>query len=213
MYNTVLFDLDGTLTDSGIGIANAVAYALSKQNNEVAEKSTLPVFVGQPLKDSFKEFYHFTEEQANQGLIDYREYYSVKGLYENEVYPGIGKLLSDIKKSGRRIGLATSKPDKLSIQILEHFKLLQYFDIIAAPTMDEKRNTKIEVLEYALEQFGITNVSDVVMIGDRKFDILGAKHFGMDSIAVLYGYGSKEELSEAGTTYFAETVKEIWSYL
>lgn len=213
MYQTILFDLDGTLTDSGKGITNAVSYALAKAGIQVEDKSTLFPFIGPPLKDSFKEFYHFTEEQASQRVRDYREYYNVKGLFENEVYPGIEKLLSDIKKSGRRIGLATSKPDKLSIQILDHSHLLPYFDIISAPTMDEKRNTKIEVIEYALEQFGITDVSDIVMVGDRKFDILGAKHFGMDSIGVLYGYGSREELTEAGATYLVENTEGIWSVL
>ena len=209
MYQIVLFDLDGTLTDSGLGITNAVAYALEKFGIHEEDHSKLNVFVGPPLKDSFARYYGLSSEECEQGIAYYREYYQDRGLFENEVYPGIPELLKYLKETGRKVILATSKPEFFSSQILKHFHLDQYFDLIAGASMDEKRVEKVEVIHYALEKAGITDVTNAVMVGDREYDILGARENGMDSIGVLYGYGSREELEAAGAGQIAETVEEL----
>ena len=209
MYQIVLFDLDGTLTDSGLGITNAVAYALEKFGIHIEDHSELNVFVGPPLKDSFMRYYGLTPEECDKAVKYYREYYQDRGLFENEVYPGIPELLKYLKETGRKVILATSKQEFFTSQILKHFHLDQYFDLIAGASMDEKRVEKVEVIHYALEKAGITDVTNAVMVGDREYDILGARENGMDSIGVLYGYGSREELEAAGAGQIAETVEEL----
>lgn len=213
MYQNILFDLDGTLTDPGIGITNSAMYALEKWNIKVAERSELYKFIGPPLRDSFMNFYGFSEEQAKEAIVYYREYFKDKGIFENEVYPGIVELLQQLKASGKKIVLATSKPEEFAIRILKHFELFDYFDFVGGAYMDGIRNKKGEVIQYALESAGITDLSTTVMIGDREHDIIGAKENGLDSIGVLFGYGSREELTEAGATYIAETVGDILKFL
>ena len=212
MYNTVLFDLDGTLTDPVLGITNSVAYALEKYGITVEDKNTLCTFIGPPLNDSFKKYYGFSDEKAMEAIWCYREYFQDKGIFENEVYEGIREMLEKIKQSGRKIVLATSKPELFALRILEHFDLMKYFDVVAGASMDEKRNKKGDVISYALEKGGFS-AQGTVMIGDREHDIFGAKENGLDSIGVLYGYGSKEELCSAGADYIAESVEDILSFL
>lgn len=212
MYDTVLFDLDGTLTDPGIGITNSVAYALERYGIKVEDKKSLYTFIGPPLADSFMKYYGFSEEKAMQAIGIYREYFSVKGLFENEVYSGIPELLEKIKKSGKKLVLATSKPEEFSVRILEHFDLIKYFDVVAGASMDEKRNKKGDVIRYALEKGGFT-AENAVMIGDREHDVFGAKENGLPSIGVLYGYGNEQELKNAGADYIAETVEDIFQLL
>lgn len=209
MYNTIFFDLDGTLTDPGMGITNSVAYALKKWNIEVSERAELYKFIGPPLIDSFMNYYGFSKEEARQGVKYYREYFSTKGLFENEVYEGVIELLNRLKAGGKRLVIATSKPEKFTLEILKHFDLYKYFDFVAAASMDETRTKKDEVIAYALENLGIKDVSDVLMVGDREHDIFGAKAHGLDSIGVLYGYGNREELEKAGATYIVEKVQDI----
>ena len=215
MYNTILFDLDGTLTDPGIGITNSVAYALSKWNIEVADRSELYKFIGPPLLDSFAEYYGFSAEQAQDALKYYREYFRSKGIYENEVYPGIVEMLETLKNSGKKIILATSKPEEFAIIILKHFDLYKYFDFVAGATMDETRNKKGDVIKYALESCGIdkTDLKDVIMVGDRKHDVHGATENDLDCIGVLFGYGDREELETAGAKYIAEQVEDILTFI
>ncbi len=212
MYNTILFDLDGTLTDPGEGITNSIAYALKKYGIEVSDKKSLYKFIGPPLKDSFMKYYCFSEEKAIEAIGYYREYFREKGLFENEVYAGVEELLIKIKESGKKIVLATSKPEEFSVKILEHFNLIKYFDVVAGASMDEKRNKKGDVIRYAMEKGGFT-ADNAVMIGDREHDIFGAKENSMDSIGVLYGYGSKEELTSAGARNIAENVEDIYGLL
>ena len=209
MYDIILFDLDGTLTDPGIGITNSVAHALAHWNIEVTDRSELYKFIGPPLSDSFMRYYGFSEEDAIRAIAVYREYFSVKGLYENEVYPGIPELLQSLKKMGKTVVLATSKPEKFAVEILRHFGLYDYFDIIAGASMDESRNKKADVIAYALSQMKDPDVRRLIMIGDREHDVLGAKQFGIDSIGVLYGYGDRAEHEAAGATYIAEKVEDI----
>ena len=209
MYKYFLFDLDGTLTDPGIGITNSVMYALKKFGIKVEERATLYKFIGPPLLESFERFYGFSKEESEQAIQYYREYFRPHGLYENEVYEGVEELLKTLKQNGKRLIVATSKPDEFAVEILKHFHLDHYFDFIAGATMDEKRTKKADVIAYALEQCKITDKASAIMIGDREHDVLGAKQVGLDSIGVLYGYGNYEELKNAGATYIVENPEEI----
>ena len=209
MYQTILFDLDGTLTDSGPGITNSVAYALKKWNIEEKDINVLRKSVGPPLDASFAKYYGFSKEKCVQAIQYYREYYLTKGIYENQVYDGMEELLKWLRDTGRRAIVATSKPEPSAIHVLEYFHIDSYFDIIAGATMDGSRVEKSDVIRYALDRAGIRDLSGVVMVGDRENDIQGAKANGLDSIGVLYGYGSREELEEAGAMQIAETVEDL----
>lgn len=209
MYQTVFFDLDGTLTDSGFGITNSVAYALKKWNIEETDRTVLNKFVGPPLEESFRKYYGFSPEQSQKSLSYYREYYTDKGIYENSVYEGILELLQALKKSGRKVVLATSKPEEFTMRVLKHFALDSYFDFVAGATMDGSRVEKADVIRHAIVQGAVSNLEEAVMVGDRENDILGARENGLSSIGVLYGYGSREELEKAGAGQIAETVEDL----
>ena len=212
-YDVILFDLDGTLTDPGIGITNSVMHALKKYGIEVEDRASLYKFIGPPLIDSFEKYFGFSHEEAVKSVDYYREYYKDKGIYENLVYDGIENLLVSLYEKGKKIILATSKPEPFAKEILRHFGLDKYFLFAAGSTMDETRTNKAEVIEYALSECGITDKTSVVMVGDREHDIIGANKNGIDSIGVLFGYGSREELETAGAAYIAETVEEILNYI
>ena len=209
MYQYILFDLDGTLTNSELGITTCVQHALKKFGIEVDDRSKLRPFIGPPLGESFQVYYGLSEEESEEAIKYYRERFSVKGLYENEVYEGVEKTLQTLKDSGKKLIIATSKPEKFTLVILEYFDLLKYFDFVAGATLDGSRGEKADVIRYALEMYGIEDKSEVIMIGDRKFDILGAKENGLASMGVLYGFGDKEELTEAGADYIVETAEDI----
>ncbi len=209
MYDYILFDLDGTLTDPAEGITNSVAYALDKFGIAVEDKRELYKFIGPPLVEAFAEYYGFSKEDSEKATAFYRETFRVKGLFENRVYDGIFLLLEALKQKGKKLVIATSKPEEFTLKILKHFNLLKYFDFVAATTFDSTRNTKDKVIEYALENINVSDKSRVVMIGDRHHDIDGAKFNGIDSVGVLYGFGDREELTSAGATYIAENVEDI----
>lgn len=213
MYDIVLFDLDGTLTDPGIGITNSVAYALDKFGIKVNDRSELYNFIGPPLIDSFMKYYGMSYQDGLKAVEYYREYFGVTGIFENRVFDGIPQLLENIKGSDRVVALATSKPEIYAKRILEHFDLAKYFDFVGGATMDETRSKKADVIEYTLKQLDITDKSNVVMVGDRHHDIDGANQNGLDSIGVLFGYGDRKELETAGATYIAETVGNILEFL
>lgn len=213
MYNNILFDLDGTLTDPAQGITNSVAYALEKYGICVEDKTTLNKFIGPPLAESFQKFYGFSESESKQCVEYYREYYKPKGIFENEVYHGVEELLKPLKENGKILILATSKPEIFAKQILEHFRLIQYFDFVAGSNLDGTRVAKSEVIAYALESYGITDLENTLMVGDREHDIIGAKKIGISSLGVLYGYGSREELENAGADYIAATVSDILKFI
>ena len=189
-----MFDLDGTLTDPMIGITSSVKYALSYFNIEVEDLRSLCPFIGPPLKTSFKDFYQFTDEQADVAIAKYREYFSKQGIFENTLYQGTDELLRLLTENEMKIYLATSKPQPFAQQILEYFHLESYFT-------------------YVLDSTDIKTRSDVVMIGDRKYDIEGAKANNIDSIGVLYGYGDEEELANAGANKIVTDIKELSSFL
>ena len=178
MYQYILFDLDGTLTDPKIGITTCVQYALHKMGIEEPDPDRLEPFIGPPLTDSFREFYGMNEEEAVRAVEYYRERFSTVGLFENEVYSGIPELLARLKKDGRKLAIASSKPTVYVKKILEYFSIYEYFDIIVGSELDGTRCRKEEVVEEALEQLSADDKfkkRDAVMIGDRKFDIEGAK--------------------------------------
>ena len=209
MYDYILFDLDGTLTDPAEGITNSVEYALNKFGIVVEDKRELYKFIGPPLVDAFAEYYGFSKEDSEKATAFYRETFRVKGLFENRVYDGIYEMLEELKQKGKKLVIATSKPEEFTLRILKHFDLLKYFDFVAAATFDSTRNTKDKVIEYALENVDISDKSKVVMVGDRHHDIKGALANGIDSIGVLYGFGDSEELQKAGATHIAENVEDI----
>ncbi len=208
-YKYILFDLDGTLTDPKVGITKAVAYALKDFDIDVENLDDLCKFIGPPLKDSFMEYYGFSKEDSDTAIKKYREYFSVKGLYENIVYDGIKEVLQTLKDNKKTLILATSKPKIFALKILEHFDLLKYFDFVSGAELDGTRDKKGDIIAYALAENHIADLSSVLMIGDRKHDIIGAKENSIDSMGVLYGYGNKEEFQKAGADYIVSTVKEI----
>ena len=211
-YKNVLFDLDGTLTDPAEGITNALMHAQRRLGMAVSPREDLFVFIGPPLIETFMSEWGLTRAEADQALVYYREHFGVKGLFENVPYPGIGDCLADLQAAGLRLFVATSKPEPLSLRILEHFDLLQYFEAVAGSTMDEQRTKKGEVIAYALETYGL-DPAETIMVGDRKHDVIGAVENGLPCVGVLYGYGSREELTEAGAAALAADLDELETLL
>ena len=209
----ILFDLDGTLTDPMTVITRSVQHALKAYGIEEPDLEKLCPFIGPPLKDSFMKYYGFSQFQAQEAIEKYREYFSVKGIFENQVYDGIEDMLRELKARGGILLVATSKPEAFAIRILEHFHLKQYFDFICGATMDEKRVKKGYVIAYAMETGGIKHAYEAVMVGDREHDVIGARENHMDSVGVLFGYGSRTELEKAGAGKIAGTVEELKTLL
>ena len=209
-YHTALFDLDGTLTDSAPGIMNSIRYALKKHGMTVPSEEVLRTFIGPPLKEQFQKVFSVSEEEAQELVKTYREYFSEKGLFENSVYAGVPEMLSRLRDGGVRVMMATSKPEKFAKRIAEQFGLTQYFEFIGGASMSEERRKKDEVIEYVLASCGIPDEgrSGTVMVGDRFHDIEGAEKTGLHSLGVLYGYGSREELEGAGAEQTAATPGE-----
>lgn len=209
----MLFDLDGTITDSAEGIINSVIYALEKINQPIPERKDLYSFIGPPLKESFEKICHLSEIDADLAVTYYREYYQKKGLYQNQVYQGIPELLSRLNELGCQVYIATSKPEIFAKKIVTHFDLIGYFNGIYGASLDGIRSKKTDVIAYALKEAQIETKNDVVMIGDRKHDILGGKENKLATIGVLYGFGNKEELEKAQATYLAATPEEIINFI
>ena len=210
-YKCLFFDLDGTITDSSEGIINSIIYALEKMNVPVTDKSILKKFVGPPLMDSYKKYFGFTQEEAELGLKTFREYFSVKGIFENRLFDGMYDLLEKLYEAGYELVLATSKPDVYAGQILEHFGIKKFFAHISACPMEEADTTKLDIIKAALELTSVKNKSEILMIGDTFLDVNGAKECGIDSIGVLYGTDGPEELKSA--TYIAKDVEELKNIL
>lgn len=208
-YHTYFFDLDGTITDSSLGITNSVMYALKKFGITEDDRTKLYQFIGPPLNVSFREYYGFSEEKAWEAVAYYREYYQDKGIFENRVYDGFEEMLKVLKAAGKRLVVATSKPEPYARKIMDYFGLTDYFDYVAGMGLDGKRGTKTEVIQYALKVCGIEDKSGVLMVGDRRHDVIGAREAGIDCLGVLYGFGSREELESAGADYIVETVGDI----
>ncbi len=200
-FEYIFFDLDGTLTDPAEGITNSFIYALNYFGLEIPSYQKLCSFIGPPLVHTFEKEFGFKDEKNTLAVKKYREYFAQKGLFENKVYPGIEDFLQTLKKKGKHLAVATSKPQEYSVKILEHFGLAEYFEEICGSNMDESRSNKDEVIAYALRQMKVKDKSKVLMIGDREYDILGAKKNGLKSCGVLYGYGTLQEFVQSGAEY------------
>jgi len=211
-FEYLFFDLDGTLTYPRLGITNSFIYALKKHNIEVLDRTELYKFIGPPLFDSFKTF-GMADIEANQAVADYRVYFSEKGLLENKVIEGIPEALKTLKEKGYKLVIATSKPEPYTVRILEHFDLADYFDFISGALLDGTRNKKSDVIRHAINSLKITELDKVLMIGDRFYDIEGAKENGIKSMGVTFGCGSKEELQNAGADFVVNTVAEILDFI
>lgn len=207
--NYIFLDLDGTVTNPAEGITKCFEYALNHFGIKVKNRAELEQFIGPPLRKSFMEGYGFEEEKATEAVAKYRERFAPIGMYENEVYEGMEQALQSMKDAGKVLIIATSKPEHMAKKILAHFKLDGYFDDICGSCDDSNRNEKDEVIRYALQKHGITNPDDVLMVGDRKFDVIGAAKCGLKCMGVLYGFGDREELEQAGAAYIAETVEDM----
>ena len=213
MIRAALFDLDGTLTESGPGITRSVAYSLRKFGISEPDQKKLDRFVGPPLIDSYMRYYGFSYDQAKQAVVYYREYYETKGLFENRVYDGVEDMLRSLQDGGVQCVVDTSKPEQFAVKILEHFGLDGYFSCVAGASMDESRTDKGDVIAYALEKAGIERKEQTIMVGDREHDVLGAKRNGLPAGGVLYGYGSREELTAAGAVFLAGTPQQAAAYI
>ena len=213
MYTTILFDLDGTLTDPGLGITNAVAHSLRQLGRLVPPRAELDKFIGPPLLHSYQVYTGLTEAEARAAIPLYREYFVPTGMFENEVYPGIPVLLAALRAAGKTMVLATSKPEPFAVRILEHFDLARYFDLVVGSTLEETRTEKAEVIEYALTQLPAEAKAAAVMVGDRDYDVRGAEQNGLPCVGVAFGYGTREELEAAGAVAVADSVAELQSLL
>ncbi|PEB77945.1 HAD family hydrolase [Bacillus nitratireducens] len=209
MYKTFLFDLDGTLTDPKEGIINSVLYALEKIGIEEVNISELDSFIGPPIQQSFIDRYNMNEIEVEQAVFYFREYLKQSGLLENKVYDGITTLLQELKDAGNRLFVATSKPTVFAKQVIEHFQLTTFFEEIVGSNLDGTRIKKEEIIAHILQTNEELKKEEMVMIGDRKHDVIGANRNGIASIGVLYGYGSEIELSDAGAVHIVKDVEEL----
>lgn len=210
MEKAILFDLDGTLTDSGEGIINCAIMALEHFGCPIPSREEMRVFVGPPLHESFIN-HGVPADQAEEAIRIYRSRYVPIGAYENTPYPGIRQLLEALKTKGHKLYVATSKPEEMSVDILRHFDLAKYFDKICGASLDFSRSTKDAVIGYLLAQNG--RADNMVMVGDTKFDILGAKAHGIPAIGVSWGYGKVEDMVEAGAAAIAHSTEELLALL
>ena len=207
-FDTVLFDLDGTLTDSFVGISNAVGYALDRMGVARLSDSVLKKFIGPPLSTSFGEYLGFGDDDVSRALGLYREYYSATGKFENRVYDGVPQMLGALAECGLKLYVATSKPEPFAVDIVENFGLSAYITRVFGASVDGSRIEKSDVVRYATETSG-ADEKRAVMVGDRKFDIIGAKDNRLSSVGVLYGYGGRDELVNAGADFIAATPADV----
>lgn len=212
-FDTILFDLDGTLTDPAEGITNSVAYALKKFGITPPPQKELFKFIGPPLAGSFEKYYNMSKEDSYKAVDIYREYFAPYGIFENEVYDGIPKMLEKLKASNKRLALATSKPTVFANQILEHFKLNKYFDLIIGSNLDGTLTDKAEVVSVVLEKLGNVDLTHTTMVGDRSHDIIGALKNNIFPIGVSFGFGSIKELEQAGAKFIANSPAELSEFL
>ncbi len=210
MQKAILFDLDGTLTDSGEGIINCAIVALEHFHLPIPSREELRVFVGPPLQESFLRF-GVPADRVDEAIQVYRSRYIPIGKFENIPYPGIRELLEALKAEGHKLYVATSKPETMAVEILEHFDLAKYFDQICGASMDASRSSKEAVIAYLLEQNG--RADNMVMVGDTKFDVIGAKKHGIPTIGVAWGYGEVADMRAAGAAAIAQTTEELYALI
>ena len=207
-FKNVIFDLDGTLTDPYVGIANSVNYALGKMKMPCADEKTLRSFIGPPLSDSFLSL-GLTLSEAKQAIDFYREYYSEKGIFENIPYPGIDTLLQKLCGGGITCLVATSKPENFAVKVLEHFGIYKNFSVVCGPDISQLHSEKSDIIAEALNRLNIKDTQNCLMVGDRIFDVEGAHCRGVRAAGVLWGYGTKEELENAGADFIINNISEL----
>ena len=216
----ILFDLDGTLTDSYEGIINGFRYALGKLDIE-PKPETFRKYIGPPIAWSLQTYYGMEEKQAELGLRYFRDYYNAKGIFENHPYPMVEEMLQVLYAHDKKLMVATAKPEDMALRVLEHFHLLDYFCFTAGITVDKagssddpnERSSKEDVIRYVLRTNGILDPENAVMVGDRGSDILAAKQFGLQTVGITYGFGTEEELRMAGADFIAETPMKVAEYI
>lgn len=214
-YKILLFDLDGTLTDSEEGILNCVKHALTSAGRSIPDDDKLRAFIGPPLLESFQTVCGMSYEDAEVAVAVYRQRYNVIGLFENRVYDGIPELLKKLRNAGCRLAVATSKPEAYTLRILEHFGILGCFDAVAGCSLEKEGETKADMIRLAMKRLEVTDEDKpyILMIGDRKHDILGAQECGIDCAGVLYGFAPEGELQEYGAKLIAADVSELGEML
>lgn len=213
MVRYLLFDFDGTLFDTGCGVMRCVQYALEKFGISEQDETILRKFVGPPLTESFSELYGFSQEKAVEAVRLYRERYQPTGIWECEPYPGMAEVLDAARAAGFQTAVCTSKPTPSALEILEHYDMTEKFDFICGSEFDGTRSKKFEVVQACLEHFGVTDTETVRMIGDRKYDILGAGKCGVQTIGVRFGYAEPGELEHYGAMFIADTAQELRDYI
>lgn len=213
-FQTILFDLDGTLTDPAEGITNSIVHSLTYYGISVADKRELYDFIGPPLHESYMRRFGMDEKTALEAVEHYREYFGVTGLLENSVYPGIAQMLAALRAAGKTLLVATSKPEVFAVRILEHFDLARYFSVIAgAPLHPPKGYGKADVIKESLARGQVADLRTAIMVGDRKHDVLGAHKAGIPAVGVLYGYGDRAEHEACGADYIVSSVSELTELL
>ncbi len=205
----VLFDLDGTLTDSALGITNCAMYALDKFDIHPKNREELLPYIGAPLSYSFSTFHGLSPKQTAQAVAYYRERFSAVGWRENEVYDGIPEFLNELRGRGVTLMVATSKPEEFTHRILNHFGLAENFAFVAGSTLDGQRSEKADVIAHIQQVYPDINHENTIMVGDRRFDVIGAHDSGLSVVGVLYGYGDREELEAAGADYIAASISSL----
>lgn len=208
-YQTIIFDLDGTLTDSQTGIINSLAYAFKQMGLPLPAQSQLKKFIGPPLSQSFQDFCGLNDIETQKIISYYRQYFSDKGWKENQLLPGARELLAKLKQAGKTLLVASSKPEVFVKQILDHFEIDSYFTVIAGASLDDSRSQKSAVIAHALKTAKIEELKGCVMVGDRKHDVEGAKVQGLPTIGLLLGFGSRQELEESGAIAIAENFQDL----
>lgn len=209
---TILFDLDGTLTNPGLGITNSILYALGEMGRDTPPRESLYRFIGPPLRESFEKFCGMNEAESAEALRLYRVYFAERGLFENEVYPGVPAMLAALRDAGVTLLLATSKPEIYARRILAHFSLSEYFVFAGGSELSGERVRKADVIAYSLAKAGISRAADrrdIWMVGDRLHDIEGAREHGIPAVGVLWGYGSAEELTAAGASVLVDSPEDL----
>jgi phosphoglycolate phosphatase len=214
MIKNILLDLDGTLTDPKVGITTSARYGLNKIGHPVAEHENLDWIIGPPLKASLAQILKVdvSDDLAEQALLGYRERFAVTGLFENEVYPDVKATLAALTARGFQLFLATAKPTIYAKQILVHFDLAQYFTEIYGSELSGERTNKGDLISYILEEQNLI-AAECLMVGDREYDILGARRNGIETIAVEYGYGSDAEIRAAQPKARIQNFKQLLDLL
>lgn len=209
-FEAVLFDFDGTLADTSRGIKNSIKYALSEKHIPVGDESRLNYFIGPPLYDGFSHVYGADERLSEELVSLYRVYYAKSGVYECELYPGVQDMLDGLKKAGLLLGVVSSKPKHFLDMAVPHLGIAPYFTTVVGPDLKNKNADKSFLIRQALERIG---ADSAVMAGDRFYDIEGARRAGVTAVGVTYGFGTEEELKQAGADALAASPRDLYKYI